>query len=134
MKTLRNLSNSLAFFCVALTISAIAIVRWLFNRPCVLCLTLLCSSATAQDGWTGHPGEYLGHGPDVRLVWDWQPEYRPCPGRYYRDYYGQLFYAPPTNCFTGRVTLQPQRRVYYDRIVNGQRQVGWYDADYVLFR
>lgn len=103
-------------------------------KTITLLLCLLCSSATAQDGWAGHPGEYLGNGPDIRTVYDWQPEYRPCPGRYYRDCYGRLFYAPPANCFTGRVTFQPQRRIYQTFRIGNTTYTGWSDARYGLFR
>ena len=134
MKALRNW---LAMTLLVPPIVLIAAIRVLLNRPAagLLVAMSLVSVASAQgDGWAGQPGEYLGHGPDYRTVWDWQPEYRPCPGRYYRDCYGQLFYSPPTNCFTGRVTLQPQRRVYQSFRIGNATYTGWSDAQYGLFR
>ena len=137
-----RLLNHIAEELIAIPIMVIAVIRMLFRRPpfaIVAIVALLSGTASAQDGWHGQPGEYLGHGPDIRTVWAQQPEYVPTSGYWSigwaigpsGNYEQMRFWNPPSQRFTGRVTWQQQRRIY-QTFGNGWH--GWSDADYGLFR
>ena len=102
-------------------------------RLSLMLLAMMCGTATAQDYGRMSPVYPYSGGPvprEYRTVWDWQPEYRPCYGW---DCYGRQ-YQLSYPCFTGRVTWQPQERVYQTFTRNGVIYSGWSDANRGLFR
>lgn len=117
--------------------------NWFRGWLLAMAALLLCANvASAQEGWHGQPGEYVGQGDDIRTVWAQQPEYVYRPGYWSigwaigpSGYYQQMrFWHRPGERFTGRVTLQTQTRVYRTFTRGNATYTGWSDINYGLFR
>lgn len=139
---MNRLRNLIADYLLAPTIMLAALIRYAFRRPpfaCVLACWLLSGTAIAQDGWRAGPG--YPYGDDIRTVYDWLPEYVPRAGYWSLGWaigpsgrYEQMrFWHPPTTVFSGRVTWQPQRRIYYSYTTGNTTVTGWRDADWAGF-